>query len=298
MVAYAPALAAARARVATGSTPSSTRHGAMEYAIAGEGPPILMIHGTGGGFDQGLALRPRPGRGRLPGHRAVALRLPPLGDAGRPVVGGPGRRLRRPPRRARHRPGCRWSAARRARCRRWPSPSATPTAAPRWWRWCRPPMRRTARSAPPPGALTELHHHPRPPLRFPVLARSRHGRERHDRRAARHRSGAGRGGKPRGAGAGACDPVGHPAGQRPGRRPPQRRAPLRQPAPMPLDYDPRPDPRHLARGRPLRHHRRRPLHRGRGARARSCVTWPTGGHIWIGHDADVAAGIDAFLRGL
>ena len=31
-----------------------TRHGVMEYAVAGEGPPVLMIHGTGGGFDQGL----------------------------------------------------------------------------------------------------------------------------------------------------------------------------------------------------------------------------------------------------
>ena len=52
--AYASAVAAARARVATGSTLAKTRHGAMEYAVAGEGPPILMIHGTGGGFDQGL----------------------------------------------------------------------------------------------------------------------------------------------------------------------------------------------------------------------------------------------------
>jgi pimeloyl-ACP methyl ester carboxylesterase len=26
----------------------------MEYAVAGEGPPVLMVHGTGGGFDQGL----------------------------------------------------------------------------------------------------------------------------------------------------------------------------------------------------------------------------------------------------
>ena len=31
-----------------------TPYGAMEYAIAGTGPPLLMIHGTGGGFDQGL----------------------------------------------------------------------------------------------------------------------------------------------------------------------------------------------------------------------------------------------------
>jgi pimeloyl-ACP methyl ester carboxylesterase len=27
----------------------------MEYAVAGTGPPVLMVHGTGGGFDQGLA---------------------------------------------------------------------------------------------------------------------------------------------------------------------------------------------------------------------------------------------------
>jgi pimeloyl-ACP methyl ester carboxylesterase len=31
-----------------------TRHGPLEYAEAGGGPPFLMIHGTGGGFDQGL----------------------------------------------------------------------------------------------------------------------------------------------------------------------------------------------------------------------------------------------------
>jgi len=31
-----------------------TRAGTLEYAIAGDGPPLMMIHGTGGGFDQGL----------------------------------------------------------------------------------------------------------------------------------------------------------------------------------------------------------------------------------------------------
>jgi len=36
-----------------------TRSGAMEYGEAGEGPPLLMIHGTGGGFDQGLAFARR-----------------------------------------------------------------------------------------------------------------------------------------------------------------------------------------------------------------------------------------------
>lgn len=31
-----------------------TRFGPLAYAEAGEGPPFLMVHGTGGGFDQGL----------------------------------------------------------------------------------------------------------------------------------------------------------------------------------------------------------------------------------------------------
>jgi 2-hydroxy-6-oxonona-2,4-dienedioate hydrolase len=31
-----------------------TRAGTLEYAVAGDGPPLMMIHGTGGGFDQGL----------------------------------------------------------------------------------------------------------------------------------------------------------------------------------------------------------------------------------------------------
>lgn len=32
----------------------TTRHGPLEYAEAGTGPALLMLHGTGGGFDQGL----------------------------------------------------------------------------------------------------------------------------------------------------------------------------------------------------------------------------------------------------
>ncbi|PXA97520.1 alpha/beta hydrolase [Nostoc sp. 3335mG] len=31
-----------------------TRYGDLEYAVQGSGRPLLMIHGTGGGFDQGL----------------------------------------------------------------------------------------------------------------------------------------------------------------------------------------------------------------------------------------------------
>ena len=37
----------------------ATRFGSMEVAEAGSGPPFLMIHGTGGGFDQGLMFASR-----------------------------------------------------------------------------------------------------------------------------------------------------------------------------------------------------------------------------------------------
>ncbi len=52
---FRAAMATAEARVSTGSRTIPTRFGALEYADAGEGPAVLMIHGTGGGFDQGLA---------------------------------------------------------------------------------------------------------------------------------------------------------------------------------------------------------------------------------------------------
>jgi pimeloyl-ACP methyl ester carboxylesterase len=48
-------LAAARLRVATGSKVIATRAGgALEYTEVGQGPALLMLHGTGGGFDQAL----------------------------------------------------------------------------------------------------------------------------------------------------------------------------------------------------------------------------------------------------
>jgi len=48
----------AEARAATHGRSSlfQSRFGVMEYAEAGEGAPVLMVHGTGGGFDQGLAM--------------------------------------------------------------------------------------------------------------------------------------------------------------------------------------------------------------------------------------------------
>ncbi len=52
--AFAAEMARARARTRGRSMVFQGRFGAMEYAVEGEGPPVLMIHGTGGGFDQGL----------------------------------------------------------------------------------------------------------------------------------------------------------------------------------------------------------------------------------------------------
>ena len=53
-VAFRSDLAQAQARVTGHSQLVAARDGQLEYATAGSGPPFLMIHGTGGGFDQGL----------------------------------------------------------------------------------------------------------------------------------------------------------------------------------------------------------------------------------------------------
>lgn len=45
---------AAHRRIRGRSRLARTSFGLLEYAVAGRGPPMLMIHGTGGGFDQGL----------------------------------------------------------------------------------------------------------------------------------------------------------------------------------------------------------------------------------------------------
>ena len=52
---YDADITAARARVAPGiAKVAQTACGPIEYAEAGEGIPLLVIHGAGGGFDQGL----------------------------------------------------------------------------------------------------------------------------------------------------------------------------------------------------------------------------------------------------
>jgi len=51
---YQHAIHQARERVSTGSQVVQTPCGPIEYALAGDGPPVLVVHGAGGGYDQGL----------------------------------------------------------------------------------------------------------------------------------------------------------------------------------------------------------------------------------------------------
>jgi pimeloyl-ACP methyl ester carboxylesterase len=51
--AYQAAITAARRRVAAGAQVIETAMGPIQYAEVGQGAPVLMIHGAGGGYDQG-----------------------------------------------------------------------------------------------------------------------------------------------------------------------------------------------------------------------------------------------------
>src|SRR5918995_2402004 len=55
-LAFRADMRAARARLLAGSRVVSTACGPIEVAEAGDGPPVLVVHGTGGGYDQGLNL--------------------------------------------------------------------------------------------------------------------------------------------------------------------------------------------------------------------------------------------------
>lgn len=57
-----------RSRLESGSRTIDTSAGPIEYAEAGEGDPLLLIHGAGGGYDQGLMI----GRDLVKGFRVIA----------------------------------------------------------------------------------------------------------------------------------------------------------------------------------------------------------------------------------
>ncbi|MFO7817095.1 MAG: alpha/beta hydrolase [Desulfovibrionales bacterium] len=53
---YKKQMKAAGERIQSETRILETKYGKMEYAVRGHGKPILLIHGAGGGFDQGLWL--------------------------------------------------------------------------------------------------------------------------------------------------------------------------------------------------------------------------------------------------
>lgn len=61
--AFGADLRAARARLAAQSRVVQTARGPVEVAESGSGPPVLVVHGTGGGFDQGLIASKSLGEG-------------------------------------------------------------------------------------------------------------------------------------------------------------------------------------------------------------------------------------------
>jgi pimeloyl-ACP methyl ester carboxylesterase len=62
-------LRAQRARVSHGSQILPSRFGQIEYAEVGQGAPVLVAHGAGGGFDQVIAAA---GRLKAAGYRIIA----------------------------------------------------------------------------------------------------------------------------------------------------------------------------------------------------------------------------------
>lgn len=53
-VSYRSDLRRARERISGNSHIADTSCGPIEYQVAGNGPPVLIVHGAGGGFDQGM----------------------------------------------------------------------------------------------------------------------------------------------------------------------------------------------------------------------------------------------------
>lgn len=55
-LAYTRDMQATHDRLTAGSKVMETRHGPIEYTTWGEGPPVLVVHGAGGGYDQGVSI--------------------------------------------------------------------------------------------------------------------------------------------------------------------------------------------------------------------------------------------------
>jgi hypothetical protein len=103
-LAFRADMRAARARLLAGSRVLSTACGPIEVAEVGDGLPVLVVHGTGGGYDQGLNLaRGLVGEGfrRIAVSRFSYLRTPmPLDCTQQTVLSAgtfPGRREKTSP---------------------------------------------------------------------------------------------------------------------------------------------------------------------------------------------------------
>jgi hypothetical protein len=87
---YVHDLTAARARLVGRSKTMPTSFGTMEYALVGQGEPMLIVHGAEGGFDQSIDMTGELASSRISAHRSVSFWLPSLdftrraddGDAG------------------------------------------------------------------------------------------------------------------------------------------------------------------------------------------------------------------------
>src|SRR5574341_348189 len=53
---YRAVLGAAIRKLRAGSRIANTSRGPIEYALVGSGPPLVAIHGSGGGYEFGLLL--------------------------------------------------------------------------------------------------------------------------------------------------------------------------------------------------------------------------------------------------
>ena len=72
-----------------------TSHGPLEYAVLGEGLPLVVMHGSCGGVRQGLMMRCLFDTRRIRDHRAIASGLPghtARNRAGDRAAGRPGGR--------------------------------------------------------------------------------------------------------------------------------------------------------------------------------------------------------------